>query len=39
MTIDGLKFFANSHLKSESGISKLFSKEGISKALNHEGKE
>jgi hypothetical protein len=39
MTIDGLKFFANSHLKSEIGISKLFSTEGISKALNHEGKE
>ena len=36
MTFDGLKSFVNSHMKTEEGISELFSKEGISKACEHE---
>lgn len=36
MTIDGLKSFVDSHMKTEAGITKLFSKEGISKTVEYE---
>jgi hypothetical protein len=39
MTIFGLRSFANSHLKSKSGISELFSTEGIKKVIDHKDKE
>ena len=37
MSIDGLSCFVDSHLKTKAGISKLFSKESIVKALDREG--
>jgi len=39
ITIDGLNSFVNSYLKTEEGISELFSKEGISKAFEGEAKK
>ena len=39
MTFDGLKSFVESNLKSDEGISQLFSKEGISKAMQLESEK
>ena len=39
MTVDGLKSFVDSHMKTEEGITKLFSMEGISKAVECESEK